>query len=301
MSAKFKGIFVAELAAILGEMISHPRSTAASARKNPSAPTNTMRKKIIIPITAAILTATANAATIANWKLDEGAGSTTTVEQISSTVSDPFADSWSTSTGAPGNNNSYRFPGSKITTNVDATIGFAGSGAKTIVAWFNTGSHGAGEGVFFDYSPTVGSGPGEDIRLEVKNGGLRMEVSSGGFDFAGTLSNSVWHMVAFVMNANDKINDVDVYIDGTYTTRTDAAGTSRLINTAPGNVPGKIGEVGFGSDQVNARAFTGLLDQVQIYNSALDATALNALAVPEPSAALLGALGTLALLRRRRA
>jgi hypothetical protein len=249
---------------------------------------------------AVLLSSTSHAALIANWKLDEGAGNTTTVEQVSSTVSDAFADSWSTGTGAPGNANSYSFPGSKITTNVNATVGFSGSGAKTIVAWFNTGSHGANEGVFFDYSPTVGSGPGEDIRLEVKNGGLRMEISSGGFDFAGTLSNSAWHMVAFVMNANDRINDVDVYVDGIYTTRTDAAGTSRSINTAPGNVSGKIGEVAFGSDQVNARGFTGLLDQVRIYDTALSASQLNALAVPEPSAAILGGLGLLALMRRRR-
>ncbi len=261
-----------------------------------------MKTKIFcLGIAVAALTATSHAALVANWKLDEGAGNTTTTEQVSSTVSDAFTNSWSTSTGAPGNANSYSFPGSKITTNVNATVGFSGSGAKTIVAWFNTGSHGANEGVFFDYSPTVGSGPGEDIRLGVKNGGLRMEISSGGFDFAGTLSNSAWHMVAFVMNANDRINDVDVYVDGVYTTRTDAAGTSRLINTAPGNGVGKIGEVGFGSDQTNGRGFTGLLDQVQIYDTAMDATALNALAVPEPATALLGGLGLLALLRRRRA
>lgn len=253
-----------------------------------------MKKQLLSAAMITAATMTSQAAMVANWNLEEGAGSTTTTEQISSTASDAFTDSWSATSSAPGNSSSYSLTGTKITTNLTSTLGFSGSGAKTIVTWFNTSSHGASEGTFFDYSPTVGAGAGQDIRLLVKNGGLRMEVSSGGFEFGSGLSDGNWHMVAFVMNANDGINDVDVYIDGTYTTRS-SGGTT--IATATG------GEIGFGADQTGSRGFTGQLDQVQIFDTALTKGELDTIsvtAVPEPSSTALLGLGGLALILRRR-
>lgn len=49
-----------------------------------------------------------------------------------------------------------------------------------------------------------------------------------------------------------------------------------------------------------SRGIDGFLDSVRVYDEALTPAEIAALAVPEPSAALLGGLGVFALLRRRR-
>lgn len=254
-----------------------------------------MTKKLLLSLglTATALTSTGQAALIANWTLEEGSGNTTT-ELVSSTDSADFSanPTWSPTAGAPGNSNSLDFNNTGgLDTNLTATdIGFAGSGAKTIVTWFNTTT--TAEDSFFGYSPTSGGGAGKDLRFLVKNGGLRMEVSFGGFEIGSGLNDGNWHMVAFIINANDGIDDVDVYIDGAYTTRS-SGGT--LINTA-----GTGKNVLIGTDGNVDRHFDGLIDQVQIYDTALSVGELNAIAVPEPSSAALLGLGGVALILRRR-
>ena len=55
-----------------------------------------------------------------------------------------------------------------------------------------------------------------------------------------------------------------------------------------------------GSNTGGGEVFNGVLDDLRVYNNALSASEVAALAVPEPSIALLGAIGAIGLVRRRR-
>lgn len=210
-----------------------------------------------------------------HWPLDEGSGSTTTEASLS-TASDSFGTgvSWSADVPGAASAASLSFGNSSgLGTNLDsAAAGISGSGAKTIIGWIKTTTN--EQDAFFGYSPTGGSGAGQDIRLLVNgNGGdtsgkLRVEVSSGGFEFGSGLNDGNWHMVAIIINAGDGINDVDTYIDGTYTTRS-GGGTS--INTSTG------GDIFLGTDGNAGRFFSGLLDDVRIIDRALDDAELDAM------------------------
>ena len=231
----------------------------------------------------------------AYWDFEEGAGHTATRERLSSTQSDAIADSWSTNTAAPGSHNAYSLNGTRIGSNLGAAdVGIAGSGAKTIIAWIKTTS--TTESAFFDWTPTGGIGVGQDIRLLLKNGGIRMEVSSGGFEVGGLgLTDGNWHMLAFVVNAGDGINDVDYYIDGNYTTRSSGGTAINTASTGSYNL-----EIGFGNEQTGNRGYTGLLDDVAIYNKALTEAELDEImaqgVIPSPpipvtDLAIAGAVG----------
>lgn len=224
---------------------------------------------------------------VAYWNLEEGTGTNTT-EQIASIVSAgfPAGATWTNNVAAPGSTYSLAFAdGGRLETKRDAnSLGIAGSGEKTILAWINTTT--TAEDAFLGYSPSNGGGAGADLRFLVKNGGLRMEVSAGGFEIGSGLNDGTWHMVAFIVNAGDGINDVDVYIDGTYTTR---SGGGTLINTqgAMNNIP--INGDGFvlGSDGNASRHYTGLLDDVGIYDKALTEAELDEIfadgVIPSPA------------------
>lgn len=106
----------------------------------------------------------------------------------------------------------------------------------------------------------------------------------------------VWHHYAFVLdNPNDTMT---VYLDGAPI----AGITNYAITGGILDLNGAATQVLFGRySWDNQGVKVGLWDDVRIYDEALDSTAIASLAaVPETSAALLGSLGALVLLRRRR-
>lgn len=110
--------------------------------------------------------------------------------------------------------------------------------------------------------------------------------------------NGAWRHVAFTVSGTT----FSLYVDGVL------SGTpSTLTPDFIDNGEAEIFRIGALARSSNGDFFTGLLDDVQIYGSALTGSNVTFLfnnpgtAIPEPSAALLGGLGLLALLRRRRA
>jgi hypothetical protein len=284
----------------------------------------------MIKYTAPLLVATfcgapAQAALTGFWQFEEGAAATTTFDSVSGDQSDTFpAGSSIVAGGTEATSFAYDNTGqtsSFIDTNVTgAELGITGTGAKTFVSWVRSDTAGAWDdgaryGVY-SYSPFSGTGSGSDLRLVIDEnaGGLRFEISGG----AGTanvtnLDDTQWHMIGIVIDENDTANGIQFYIDGDFVTNTSTSTT--LVNTED-EIPSGLesdSTLNFiigGDNQTDntvqnagQNAFNGQIDQVRVYDEALDEAALDAIFnIPEPaSLTLLGLGGLLIAGRRRRA
>lgn len=132
---------------------------------------------------------------------------------------------------------------------------------------------------------------------------LRNEYNSG----ATTSNSSVnivdgeWHHVAVTWE--EASDTATFYLDGTaYGTATSSLNTGNEVGLTLGGDTRAGGNLAEGTAQSPYRYLTGDLDDVRVYNTALDSTQIaNLSAIPEPSALLLlGGAGLLGLLRRRR-
>ncbi|MGA0846556.1 MAG: LamG-like jellyroll fold domain-containing protein [Luteolibacter sp.] len=253
-----------------------------------------------------LLSHASQAALVASWELEEGSGTTTT-ESVTSTTSSAFGTgvSWSTDTSGAESDSSITFPNTAdghIKTGLNANaLGIAGSGAKTIVGWFKTSS--TEQQMFFGYSPSNGTGAGQDLRLgHDASGFMRFEVSSGfAVNSSITINDGQWHKLAVIINPNDTTDNVEFYLDGSILSPTSSNG--RLINTLGSTATSNFNQVilGNGNPLSDTQSWNGLIDEVRVYDSALTLGELDALsAIPEPAASALGVLGMLAFLRRRR-
>jgi len=143
---------------------------------------------------------------------------------------------------------------------------------------------------------SLGSGTGGGNRFDIRldGGNLRLEVQAGGSTTGSALADDTWHHVAIVVpNATSTVNDVQYYIDGAL-----VGNFSNGQNINTGNGPLRMGD----SYQDTGRDFTGNLDDVRLYDSALTANEIAALAaIPEPGSLALLGLGGLLIARRRRA
>ena len=165
------------------------------------------------------------------------------------------------------------------------------SDVRTVAFWAKAASGDKGDSNATMIS--LGSGGGTGNRFDVRLTGdlLRLELQGGGATTATTVADGTWHHLAIVVpNATSTLGDVQYYLDGslvgTFT------GTTGIVT---GIGPMRVGD-GY---QDTGRDFKGNLDDVRLYDEALDATAIAAL-VPEPATMSLLALGGMAMLRRRK-
>jgi hypothetical protein len=147
--------------------------------------------------------------------------------------------------------------------------GISGAQARTTAAWVKTTDI---DGTILSWGTNTGSqkwvfrtqsgnGPNGAIRTEV-NGGYNVGTTS--------VSDGDWHHVAMVLpDGATNVNQMLIYIDGLLEASSNTQ--AKAIATAVG-ADLQIG-LGFG-----AQPFTGLLDELYIYDSALDATQIASLA-----------------------
>lgn len=216
-----------------------------------------------------------HATLVGQWNLEEGSGTNTT-ELVSGTPSAAFGTgvAWSIDTPGVASTATLSFPGTaagNLRTNLSATaVGFNGSNAKTITAWFKAGDTAGTTRMFFGWSPTNGVTAGADLRLGLDGSGfLRFEVS-GGFALYNTtaLDDGAWHMVGVVIDANDNVNSVQFYIDGALVNPTSAGNV--LINTTGTSADTLRNDIYLGiGNPGGTQHWNGLLDDMRIYDSAL--------------------------------
>lgn len=164
------------------------------------------------------------------------------------------------------------------------------SGTFTIMAWTNqVGLASNSKMRVFSTGPTGGYGFG------MANVDRVAFTTFGNTDFISTgttAPNSTWHHIALTWNAGV----VSMYINGNLT-NTITNSTGFTDDTFANFVIGANGGTAGGE------AFNGRIDELKIFNTAMTVDEIRAAAitaVPEPSIALLGGLGLLGLLRRRR-
>jgi len=199
---------------------------------------------------------------------------------------------------------SLRLDGTGDQVNITGYKGVTGTDARTMSAWVKLEDDTAQQNRSILSWGSDSGGQKWNFRVQNSNGtdgAIRVEVN-GGFAVGSTdITDQDWHHVAAVWenDGSPNVNDLLLYVDGVLEGRSDVQGQS--INTAVGK------DVQLGRDHENRR-WKGWLDNVQIYDQALSAAQIHALAnpVPEPATGVLAVLGLVSLglvcwRRRRRA
>jgi len=173
------------------------------------------------------------------------------------------------------------------------SFNWTASDERTVAFWMRATANDKGDANATMLS--LGTGGGSGIRFDVRLTGnnLRLEVQGAGTNTTEAIADGTWRHIAIVVpNATSTLGNVQYYIDGSL------GGTfSGAQNINTGTAPLRIGD----SFQDTARDFKGLIDDVKIFDSALNASEVMALTVvPEPSSTALLGLGALSLVLRRR-
>lgn len=163
---------------------------------------------------------------------------------------------------------------------------------RSIDLWFRIDSYAAPpveEAFLAGYGPFGSFGEVYLLTISL-NAGNRPVWSQWGSGIAGgpTIQTGTWHNIGVTSTGNFAALylDGDVVATGTVPFDT-AAGTDFVI----GRVPGAFGDI---------RQLIGLVDEVRVYDTALSASEMRALAtIPEPGTGLLLTAGLLALAARR--
>lgn len=226
-------------------------------------------------------TGTSPADLVARWSIEEGTGTTTT-EQVAGIPGDtlPAGITWNiASTPGPASTASLAATGTNSTFGTNRNpddLGIAGSGAKTIVAWFKTTS--TGNLKFFGWSPTNGSTAGGELRFGVNGGSLRFEVTSGAATNPTLVNDGNWHLAAAIIEANDTISTIDFYLDGNLIPATgNTAQPINTLGTGTGADAFHPNEIFIGSSGNTIGQWNGSIDDVRIYDTALSEAELDAI------------------------
>jgi hypothetical protein len=147
--------------------------------------------------------------------------------------------------------------------------GVSGSHSRTIAAWINADPEAAG--VIVNWGSLVDGGKWRFLLL---NGALRVSVQGSGKTGTTDLRGAGWHHIAAVFenDGTPDVNDIKFYIDGAE----DAAevATPMTINTTS-NQNVSMGAALNGATP--SQYFKGQIDDVRIYNRALDVTEIQTL------------------------
>jgi hypothetical protein len=141
---------------------------------------------------------------------------------------------------------------------------WSGSDIRTVAFWMKAVSGDTG-----DANPTMislGSGTGGGNRFDIRLTGdaLRLEVQAGGYTTSSIIADGTWHHVAVVVPVDPAtVSNAEYYIDGSYVGNF-SSGTALATGVGPLRVGDSYQDVG--------RDFKGNIDDVRLYDTALDST-----------------------------
>jgi hypothetical protein len=232
-------------------------------------------RRLLLPALFLLGVCTSHAGLVFHYAFDESSGTTAADSSGSGntgTLNGMTGTEWTT--GKVGG--ALSFDGTNDYVEAIGYKGISGTNAQTVAFWFQTSNSGV-------QMPLVAYG---DFWLALLNNNVVGLILDGNNFYAGSnLTDGDWHHFAVTIPANSTSGDVVLYVDGA---GTNGSGTT-LINMAPANDV-LIGKV--------TLLFNGLLDDVRMYDHALSAGEVSALAAmgsstaPEP-ASVFASLGLL--------
>lgn len=251
--------------------------------------------------------ASANAALVGHWKFDEGSGTTAADSSGNGYDADQTIVAGSWITGKAGG--AYDIPRFSMDAAESDVLNFAGTGTVTLSAWVTDRTGSNFEGIAgFEGTSTAGDiyslkmDSADKINWTVLPSHSPLASSDTLANYAAATGDGWVHVVGvFEQSVGSTL-----YVNGSVAATTGAAGSPIADKTPPGTF--NIGRY----YNTSSFAFTGAIDDVQVYDEALSVDDIaflfnnpgsalgGAAAVPEPSTMILAALGLVGLMGTRR-
>jgi len=163
-------------------------------------------------------------------------------------------------------NQAIQFNGSNYLA-INGFSGILGNAPRTVAAWVKTSSA--------DQQPVIAWGPNNNGNkwTFMENGHARIEITSGFLEGTHLVNDGQWHHIACSYSNNvTSITNAKLYVDGVVETSFTTNKSLAVNSTSSGNAT-------IGSDVPSGqnRYFVGVIDEPQIYNTALTAAQIVAL------------------------
>ena len=228
---------------------------------------------------------------VGHWTFDEASGTTAGDSSANNRNGTIVGGAIWNTTDLPaipsGSSAALQFDGVDDQVDIVGYKGISGTGDRTISAWIRSGTNSTLlNKAIVSWGTNLGTQKWT-FRVQTQNGtpgAIRIEANGGFFVGNTVVTDAEWHHVA-VTWANDGTPDVldaKLYVDGVLDAEfgnvdtPPSASQSVVINTA------SIADVRIGDDFQTTHNWEGGIDDVRIYDEALDANAIAALAIGTP-------------------
>ncbi|MGE9268711.1 MAG: LamG domain-containing protein [Verrucomicrobiales bacterium] len=269
---------------------------------------NTINTKLISSLGFTMLITGAPAALVSHYKFDEASGASTAVNEVVGGAGYDASVVGFVATGLSGvAGNAYQFDGNGanhvILDNPAFASAISTSQELTFSAWIKTSNGSGSTGIV-----GLGNKTTNDQYYQLSTEGpepriVNRSATFHAYESLQSINDDSWHHLVGTIRYDGTDTHLELYIDGVFD-----GGTILTLDPPPNalNVMniGVLARTNGGSPQF-ADSYTGLIDDVQIYDEVLSASQISYLynnagqAIPEPSVAVLS-LGVLGLLARRR-
>jgi len=244
---------------------------------------------------ALLLTASAEAALVAHYALDEVAG-VTAVDSAGSNDGSIVGAPDLTVAGILGTGIGTASAADRVEIADNATAGlYSGNDARSISLWFSANS-------VLEQGRLIGSGSGAAAQFDItlEGDGIGLRYGNGNMFWSGgviDLDDGGLHHVTVTYDGTTLGAGLTVYIDGV-----DQGGPDGGNSNNSGQALATANGFWIASDTSNSRGHDGVIDEVRVYDNVLTQQEVTALAnVPEPGSLALLGMGGLMLVRHRRA